>query len=196
MGRVEALVDPEDVTKERGVLGQKRSPKCRRRLRVLLSRPVVPAARLQQVDPVLAAQKVQVGPTQVRAEIIHLMLGVQADHRFPRLQHIAEQELEQVGLALAGVTQDRGAAAGLVVILLIQIHEHIGAISLMPDVESMRVRFSGITDRIEVGNAGGGKDPLRKAPKDIPAGGIGGLEPLELTEDQGIRQQPAPAEHG
>ena len=66
----------------------------------------------------------------------------------------------------------------------------------MPDVESMRVRFSGITDRIEVGNAGGGKDPLRKAPKDIPAGGIGGLEPLELTEDQGIRQQPAPAEHG
>ena len=124
------------------------------------------------------------------------MLGVQADHLLAGFQHVAQQELEQVGLALAGIAQDRGAAAGLVVILLIQVHEHIGAIFLMADVESVGVGFPGIADGKEVGNAGGGKDPLRKAPQDIPAGGIGGLESLELTEKQGISQQPAPAEHG
>ena len=78
------------------MLGQKRSTECRRSLRVILSRPVVPAAGLQQIDPVLAAQKVQIAPAQIHAEIFQFMLRVQTDHSLSRLQHIAKQELEQL----------------------------------------------------------------------------------------------------
>lgn len=123
------------------------------------------------------------------------MFRVQTDHSLPRLQHVAKQELEQVSLALAGVTQDCGAAAGLVALLLIQVHKHIGTIFLMANVESVRVRFAGIADGIEIGNAGCGKDPLHIRTQHIPAGGIDRLEALELAEKQGICLQPAPAEH-
>ena len=177
------------------MLGQKRSTECRRSLRVILSRPVVPAAGFQQIDPVLTAQKVQIASPQIHTEIFQLMFRVQTDYSLPRLQHVAKQELEQVSFALAGVTQDRGAAAGLVALLLIQVHKHIGTIFLVANVESVRVRFAGIADGIEIGNAGCGKDPLHIRTQHIPAGGIDRLEALELAEKQGICLQPAPAEH-
>ena len=107
------------------MLGQKRSTECRWSIRIILSRPVVPASRFQQIDPVLTAQKVQIASAQIHTEIFQLMFRVQTDHSLPRLQHVAKQELEQVSLTLAGVTQDRGAAAGLVALLLIQVHEHV-----------------------------------------------------------------------
>ena len=43
------------------------------------------------------------------------MLRVQADRGLAALQHVAQQELEQVALALAAVAQDEDIGCGLVI---------------------------------------------------------------------------------
>ena len=55
VGRIEALVDAEHIPQEGDVLGEQRPPKGIRRIRVVRSAAIVPAARLQQVDAVLPA---------------------------------------------------------------------------------------------------------------------------------------------
>ena len=82
--RVEVLIDPKDIPQERDVLGQECPTKGRGLLRVVRIAPVVPPPGLQQVDAVLAAEKVQEAAAQVSAQLLHLMLRVQGDDRLAR----------------------------------------------------------------------------------------------------------------
>ena len=82
--RVEVLIDPEDVPQVGDVLGQEGPVKGRGLLRVIRIAPVVPPSGLQQVDAVLAAEKVQEAAAQVSAQLLHLMLRVQGNDRFSR----------------------------------------------------------------------------------------------------------------
>lgn len=59
------------------------------------------------------------------------MLRVQRDDRLARQGHIAQQELQQETLALAGVAQDDGAAVGLVRGPPVQVQDDIGTILML-----------------------------------------------------------------
>ena len=90
VGRIKALVDAEHIPQEGDVLGEQRPPESVRRVRVFRPAAIVPAAGLQQVDAVLPTEVVQKAAAQGAALVLHFVLGVQRDHAFARLPHIAE----------------------------------------------------------------------------------------------------------
>ena len=144
MGRVEALVDAEHIPQEGDVLGEQRPPESVRRVRVFRPAAIVPAARLQQVDAVLPTEVVQKAAAQGAALVLHLVLGVQRDHAFARLPHIAEQELQKITFALSGVAEDEGAGVGLVRSTAVEVHDDVGAEAVPANEEALGIGFAGI----------------------------------------------------
>ena len=185
--RVEVLIDPEDVPQEGDVLGQEGPVKGRGLLRVIRIAPVVPPSGLQQVDAVLAAEEVQEAAAQVSAQLLHLMLRVQGNDRFSRQSHVAQQELQQETLALAGVAQDDSAAVGLVRGPPVQVQNNVGSVLIPANVKSPGVGLAGVADGVQIGRAGGGEHPLSKGAEGILSRRIDGKKPLPLTQEQRVR---------
>ena len=65
------------------------------------------------------------------------MLRVQADGGLAAFQNVAQQELEQVALALAAVAQDEDVGCGLVIGAAVQIHDDVGAVPVPANVEDV-----------------------------------------------------------
>ena len=57
------------------------------------------------------------------------MLGIQTDDRLARLKQIQNQQLHQVGLALARVSQNEDAGRGLILISLVKVHQDVDGLS-------------------------------------------------------------------
>ena len=144
VGRIEALVDAEHIPQEGDVLGEQRSSESVRRVRVFRPAAIIPAAGLQQVDAVLPTEVVQKAAAQGAALVLHLMLGVQRDHAFARLPHIAEQELQKITFALSGVAEDEGAGVGLVRSTAVEVHNDVGAKPVAANEEALGIGFAGI----------------------------------------------------
>ena len=73
-----------------------------------------PRLGLQRVDAVPAVHQVHEASAQVMAQVDELMLRVEADGGLAALQDVAQEQLQQVALALAGIAQDQDAGGGLV----------------------------------------------------------------------------------
>ena len=56
-----------------------------------------------------------------------LSLGVQDDDRFPALPQIGDDPLEQMRLALAGVSQDQDVGVGLVIGAAVKVRQDVAA---------------------------------------------------------------------
>ena len=114
------------------------------------------------------------------------MLGVQRDHAFARLPHIAEQELQKITFTLPGVAKDEGAGVGLVRSTAVEVHDDVGAKPVTPDEKAFGIGFAGIVHGIQIGNAPGRQDTLCKIGKLAAARGVGGEESLPLAQEQRI----------
>ena len=114
------------------------------------------------------------------------MLGVQRDHAFARLPHIAEQELQKITLALAGVAEDQRAGVGLVRSPAVEVHDNVGAEAVPANEEALGIGFAGIVHGVQIGNAPGRQDTLRKIGKLAAARGVGGEKALPLPQEQRI----------
>ena len=194
----EGLVGPEKVLEEGDVLGQGR----------LLAEgighswiviPVVaniPPLGLQKVDTELPAHEVRVTAAQFAAEPGQLLLRVQADHRLAALQQVADEQLEQVALALAGVAQDEHAGIGLVRCAAVQIQQDVRTIVVIADVKPMRIAAAGVVDGVQVGGGAGGQHPLKLGAQGVPPRRVGGEEALPLAEQQGVCTELGPGELG
>ena len=186
VGRIEALVDAEHIPQEGDVLGEQRPPESVRRVRVFRPAAIVPAAGLQQVDAVLPTEVVQKAAAQGAALVLHLMLGVQRDHAFARLPHIAEQELQKITLALPSVAEDEGAGVGLVRSPAVEVHDDVGAEAVPANEEASGIGFAGIVHGVQIGNAPGRQDTLRKIGKLAATRGVGGEKAFPLAQEQRI----------
>ena len=142
VGGVEILVDTEDVPQEGDVLGQQSTPEGVWRVRVIRLAAIVPVPGLQQIDADPAAEQIHKAAPQVAAQLLHLMLRIQGDNGLAGLQHIAQQELQKVALALPAVAQDQGAGVGLVAGSPIQVHNDIGTILLVAQIEAAGIRLA------------------------------------------------------
>ena len=142
MRGVEVLVDTEDIPQEGDVLGQQGAPEGGGRVRVIRLAAIVPVPGLQQIDADPAAEQIHETARQVAAQLLHLMLRVQGDNRLAGLQHITQQELQQITFPLPAIAQDQGAGVGLVAGPPIQIHDDIGTILLVAQVEAAGVRLA------------------------------------------------------
>lgn len=76
------------------------------------------------------------------------MFRVQRDDRLSRLQHIAQQEFQQVALPLAAVTQDEHVGVGLVSRPTVQVHNDVGPEFLFAQVDPPWIRFAGVAHGI------------------------------------------------
>ena len=79
-----------------------------------------------------------------RTEFTLLVLNIERDYVFPRLAAVDHQQLHKVGLALAGVAEDEDIRRGLVLVALVEVREDVAAVSVLADVETMSVSFTGI----------------------------------------------------
>ena len=114
------------------------------------------------------------------------MLGVQRDHAFARLPHIAEQELQKITFALPSVAEDEGAGVGLVGGTAVEVHDDVGAEAVPANEEALGIGFAGIVHGVQIGNAPGRQDTLRKIGKLAAARGVGGEKALPLAQEQRI----------
>ena len=186
VGRVKALVDTEHIPQEGDVLGEQRPPKSVRRVRVFRPAAIVPAAGFQQVDAVLPTEVVQKAAAQGAALVLHLMLGVQRDHAFARLPHIAKQEFQKITFALSGVAEDEGAGVGLVRSTAVEVHDDVGAEAVTANEKALGIGFAGIVHGVQIGNAPGRQNTFRKVRQLAAACGVGGKKALPLAQDQRI----------
>ena len=120
------------------------------------------------------------------------MLCVQADGGLAAFQNVAQQELEQVTLALAAVAQDEDVGRGLVISAAVQIHDDIGAVPVPANVEAVRVRLAGVIEGVQVGHGLGRKHPLKLGAERVAARRVGGEEALPLAQEKPVRPQLAP----
>ena len=115
------------------------------------------------------------------------MLRVEADGRLAALQNIAEQELEQVALALAGVAQNQDAGGGLILGAAVQVHDDVGAVAVPAHIEALGVGLAGVVEGVQVGHRSGGQHPFELGAEGIEPRGVGGLIALPLAQQQRVR---------
>ena len=114
------------------------------------------------------------------------MFRVQRDHAFARLPHIAEQKFQQKTFTLPGIAEDEGAGVGLVRSPAVEVHDDVGAEAVTADEEALGIGFAGIVHGVQIGNAPGRQDTLRKIGKLAAARGVGGEKALPLSQEQRI----------
>ena len=155
----EILVAAEEVLEEGDVLGQPRDLLERlRRGGVDILDAVRPCFRLERVDCVLSAHEVDIAAAQGVAEFLILGLGVQADDCLAGFTDIGQNQLEQIALALAAVTENQDVARGLVLGAAVKVHEDVRAVLVPSEIQSLRIGLAGEVERIEVCHAGCRKD--------------------------------------
>ena len=136
--------------------------KCFRRAGIVSFRIffVTPDLWLQYIDQVLAGEEVDVAAAQRAGQILVFMLHIQADHTLAGLPQVGQQELQQMGLALAGVAQNQGIAVGLVIASAVQVNQDIGTVLITANVEALGVGTAGEVEGIQVGYGTGRQDSL------------------------------------
>ena len=149
----------------------------------------VPHLRLQRIDEVFPAHEVHEAAAQIGAQLRQLLLRVQTHHRFPGLQHVADQQLEQITLALAGVAQNQHIGVGAVAGAAVRVHDDVGAVLVPAEVEAFRIGFAGVVEEEQIGGGDGGQDALKLGGEGVAARRIHRLEPLPLAQQQPVRAQ-------
>ena len=120
------------------------------------------------------------------------MFGIQRYDGLTGLQQVQDQQLHQVGLALAGVAQDQDVGGGLVLVPLVKVHQNVAAVFVFADVEALGVQLAGVVEGIEIRHAGGRQHPFKLDAECVVAAGIDAAEALLLAEQELIHIQLAP----
>ena len=163
LGIGEALVGAEEVFQERDVLRQPGyTAKCFRRAGIVSIGIflIAPDLGFQYIDQVLAGEEVDVAAAKGGGQILVFMLHIQTDHTLAGLPQVRQQELQQMGLALAGVTKDQGVAVGLVIASAVQVDQDVGTVLITANVEALGVGAAGEVEGIQVGHRAGRQDSL------------------------------------
>ena len=84
------------------------------------------------------------------------MFGIQGNHRLARFQQIADQQLNEIALALTAVAQDKDVGRGLVAVPTVKVHHDVAAVLVFPNVKAVGICLAGVIEGIEIGRAAGG----------------------------------------
>ena len=97
------------------------------------------------------------------------MLGVQGNHRLARFQQIADQQLNEVALALTAIAQNEDVGRGLVAAPTVKVHHDVAAVFVLSNVKAVGICLAGVVEGIEIGHAAGGEYPLKLPAQRITA---------------------------
>ena len=120
------------------------------------------------------------------------MLGIQRDNGFARFQQVEDQELHQIGFALAGVAENEDIGRGLVLIALIEVHEDVAAVLVPPNIEALCVRFTAVVEGIEIGHRACREDTLELLAEGVVSHGAGTAGALLLAKQEPVHIELAP----
>ena len=113
-----------------------------RRRRIIFILAGAPALRLKHIDDVLPAHEVNEAAFESRTEFPLFVLYVKRDNVFPSLTAVDHEELHKIGFSLTGVAEDKNIRRSLVLVALVEVCEDVAAVSVLPDVEAMRIGFA------------------------------------------------------
>ena len=147
---------------------------------------VIPTLRLQHIDDVLTGHKVGKAAAHGLAHFLLLMLGIQRDNGFARLQQIEDEELHQIAFPLTGVAEDKDIGGGLVLVALIEVHEDVAAILVPSDIEALCVRFTAVIEGVEICYRACRQDTLELRSEGIVSHRAGAAEALLLAEQEPV----------
>ena len=117
------------------------------------------------------------------------MLGVQSNHRLARFQQIADQQLDEIALALTAVAQNEDIGRGLIAVPTVKVHHDVAAVLVFPNVKAVGICLAGVIERIEIGHAAGGQYPLELPAQHITAHRADAAESLLLPQEQLVHIQ-------
>ena len=157
---------------------------------------VIPTLRLQHIDDVLTGHEVGKAAAHGLAHFLLLMLGIQRDNGFARLQQIEDEELHQIAFALAGVTENEDVGGGLILVTLVEVHEDIAAVLVPSDIEALCVRFTAVVEGIEICHGVGREHTFKLCSEGIVAHGTDTAEALLLAEQEPVHIELAPYQFG
>ena len=157
---------------------------------------VIPTLRLQHIDDVLTGHKVGKAAAHGLTHFLLLMLGIQRDNGFARLQQIEDEELHQIAFALAGVPEDEDVGGGLILVTLVEVHEDVAAVLVSSDIEAPGIRFAAVVEGIEICHGVGRQDSFKLRSEGIVAHGTDTAEALLLAEQKPVHIELAPHQFG
>ena len=117
------------------------------------------------------------------------MLGVQSNHRLARLQQIADQQLNEIALALTAVAQDKDVGRGLIAVPTVKVHHDVAAVLVFSNVKAVGICLAGVIEGIEIGHAAGRQYPLELLAQHIVAHRADAAESLLLPQEQLVHIQ-------
>ena len=117
------------------------------------------------------------------------MFGVQGNHRLACLQQIADQQLDEVALALTAIAQNEDVGRGLVAVPTVKVHHDVAAVLVFPNVKAVGICLAGVIEGIEIGHAAGGQYPLELPAQHITAHRDDAAESLLLSQEQLVHIQ-------
>ena len=120
------------------------------------------------------------------------MLGIQCDNGLSGLQQIEDQELHQIGFALAGVAENEDVGGGLVLIALVEVHEDVAAVLVPSNIEALCVRFTAVVEGIKIRHRACREDTLELLAEGVVSYGTGTAEALLLTEQEPVHIELTP----
>ena len=159
---------------------------CLRRVPVLRAAAIIPALGFQRVDAVHAAHQIHETAAHGFAHIPLFMLHIQRDHGLARLEEVEQEQFEQIALALTGVAEDQNIGGGLIVIPLVEVHEDIGPVLVLADVESVWVGLATVVEGVQISHAGCGQDPFKLGAEGVSACRHDRNKPLLLAEHEPV----------
>lgn len=104
----------------------------------------------------------------------------------PASRTLQSRSFSKKTFTLPGIAEDEGAGVGLVGGTAVEVHNDVGAKPVAPNEEALGIGFAGIVHGVQIGNASGRQDTLRKIGKLAAARGIGGEKALPLAQEQRI----------
>ena len=108
----------------------------------------------------LARKKINIAAAEGRAELLIFRFRVQTYDCLTGLPDVCEQQLQKVALALTGVAENEDVGGRLVLGTAVEVYQHIAPELVPSDIQSLRIRFAGEVERVQIGRAGRGQHPL------------------------------------
>ena len=68
-----------------------------------------------------------------------LAFGIEADDPLAGLTQVRENELEEITLALTGVTEDEDIGCGLILGTAVEVHEDVRAVLISADIQTVGI---------------------------------------------------------
>ena len=146
---------------------KRRCSKGRGCVKILLIIAYIPHPWLKRIDLEFSVCGIDVGTSGFARHVFILALNIQADQFLATLQRIEQKHFQQMTLAFAGAAKDQRIGSRFVFGTTVKVNYDGTAVFIIPDIESLAVRFTCVSKWEKICHAGDRQHPLELFTKGI-----------------------------